>query len=255
MAEYAKKLHIRKSSVVTDIKLYSTTGEVGSNYLTLKDGSNVIYAKADAIGSANASDLRIRKGGNVYAILTQATAVPYSKTDYTTAGTFTFTVPAGVNRARITVAAGGGGGGGFASQREYAGDVLKYAYGGPGGRGGYTYQTIDVVAGQTYTVVVGGGGLRGTSVYRFGDYGFYAVAGQAGGNSSFGTYSCTGGGGGGGGYAGYTQEDCVTGTTGTSYGTGATGGAGGTAEDGGGVYSATSGNVGWVSVEVGEGIA
>lgn len=72
MAEYSKKLHIRKSGTVTDIKLYTTTSEVGTNYLSFRDGSTTVYAKLGATSDSNASALRVRKSGTTYAVLTQA---------------------------------------------------------------------------------------------------------------------------------------------------------------------------------------
>lgn len=70
---------------------------------------------------------------------------------YTTPGTYTFTVPAGVTSLRISVWGGGGAGGGAHSQ-----NGAKAGGGGEGGsfvRGVYT-----VTPGTSYTVVVGAGG-------------------------------------------------------------------------------------------------
>lgn len=249
MAEYAKKLHIRKSGVVTDIKLYSTTGEVGANYLTLKDGTNVIYAKLGTTGDGSASALRVRKSGTTYAVLTQA-SVPYTMVQYTTAGTFTITIPSGVSRARLTIAAGGGGGAGYVATRS----PITTAAGGGGGRGGSTVITVDVVGGQTYTIVVGAGGAYGVEKIVMSGHGIFGNPGSPGGNSSFASYSTTGGGGGQGGYAGYDQSGSYTGANGTSYGSGGLGGAGGTGRDSSGL-GGVAGRTGWVYVEYGQGIA
>lgn len=145
MAEYAKKLHVKKGSTVTDIKLYSTTGEVGSNYVTLKDGSNLMYAKLGATSDALASPLNVKKGSTTYKVLTNAVP-PYAKVTYTTPGTFTFTVPVGVTKLRVEVAGGGGPGG------ENNDVVLK------GGNGALIKQTLVVLGGSVYSLTVGGGG-------------------------------------------------------------------------------------------------
>ncbi len=67
---------------------------------------------------------------------------------FNTAGTYTFTVPAGVTS--ITVQAWGGGGGA-------RGDGTSNR--GAGGGGAYASSTLNVTQGTTYTVVVGAGGV------------------------------------------------------------------------------------------------
>lgn len=249
MAEYAKKLHIRKSGVVTDIKLYSTTGEVGADYLTLKDDINTMYAKAGTTNDANASDLTVKKGSTTYAVLTQATP-PYTKVTYSNVGTSTFTVPAGVTKLQITVAGSGGGGGGYIV---FTAANYYNRLGGTGGRGGLTTQTVTVTSGQQFSVTVGAGGNAGGSVstsYR--NYEAYSYSGSSGGNSVFGSIISSGGGGGGRCYA-YCYDEGGTGgsdgSNGTSYGTGGTGGSGGIYPTG-----AQKGANGWVYVEYGVGI-
>jgi len=71
--------------------------------------------------------------------------IPNGLTAYTTAGTYTWTAPAGVTRVRVRVWGGGGGGGG-----NHAGSG--------GGGGGYAESIVNVTAGTSYTVVVGSGG-------------------------------------------------------------------------------------------------
>jgi hypothetical protein len=74
----------------------------------------------------------------------------YSAQTYTTPGTYTWTVPAGVYS--ITVGAVGAGGGG-----------VQKTGGGTGGNGGNVayYNSYTVTPGETYTVVVGTGGAPG----------------------------------------------------------------------------------------------
>lgn len=69
---------------------------------------------------------------------------------YTTPGSYSFTVPAGVTE--ITVEAWGGGGGAGRSNDA----------GGGGGGGAFSSRTVAVTAGQTYTIVVGAGGAGAT---------------------------------------------------------------------------------------------
>src|SRR5262247_954414 len=74
---------------------------------------------------------------------------------YTTAGTFTWTCPAGVTSVQAEVWAGGGGGG--------AGNGVDTG-GGGGGGGAYSKKnTIAVTPSTGYTVIVGAAGLAGTT--------------------------------------------------------------------------------------------
>ncbi len=102
---------------------------------------------------------------------------------YNTPGTYTFTVPPGVNS--ITIECWGGGGGG--STRTTTGR------GGGGGGGAYARSMICVVPGATYNVVVGAGGAGssggGNSVFGAN---LVVAAGGSGGQNN----SATGGAGG-----------------------------------------------------------
>lgn len=69
MALHTKKLYYRRGGTTYSIDLYTTTVEVGSEYLTLRDGTTNVYAKIDAVGSANESYLRVRKSGATKSIL------------------------------------------------------------------------------------------------------------------------------------------------------------------------------------------
>lgn len=64
----AKQLHYRKGGVTYDISLYSTTTDM-VEYLQLRVDGSTVYAAMDTTGNSNATDLRVRKGGTTYAVL------------------------------------------------------------------------------------------------------------------------------------------------------------------------------------------
>lgn len=72
MSVYGKKLHIRKNGSIQNINLYTTADETQNSYIRLRDGSTVLYAAIGSTSNANASWLRVRKSGTVYAVLTQS---------------------------------------------------------------------------------------------------------------------------------------------------------------------------------------
>ena len=181
MAEYTKKLHIRKAGVVTDIKLYTTTAEVGANYLTLKDGTTPVYAKLGVTTDANASALRIRKSSTVYAVLKEAaTPIPsgYYDIPATHNTVFNFTVPVGITKIFVyrpveytggytTVNADSWDEDDNPDSRRYnvyTGNVntawIKDEFEGNDGYAGWGYYeyavTIGVTPGKTYSVTNGG---------------------------------------------------------------------------------------------------
>lgn len=89
---------------------------------------------------------------------------------FQSAGTFTYTRPAGLIRANIIVQGGGGGGGDFSNCR-----------GGAAGGTAILFNCLAATIGATQTVTVGAGGAAGAT-------------GAAGGTSSFGSIcSATGG--------------------------------------------------------------
>jgi len=67
--------------------------------------------------------------------------------EYTTPGTYAFTVPAGVTRVRAVVIGGGGGGGASPDGNYYGGDS--------GSGGGFAMGEYTVTPGQAITVTVG----------------------------------------------------------------------------------------------------
>lgn len=77
---------------------------------------------------------------------------------FTTPGTTTWTVPAGVTTATFTAVGGSGGGGGAVDY------LFNHTSGGTGGASGRAISIVSVLPGQVFDVVVGAGGLRGANV-------------------------------------------------------------------------------------------
>ena len=128
-------------------------------------------------------------------VLPSVFVVSAETTSYTTPGSYTFTVPAGVTSVTATVVGGGGGGGGAG----HFGDTHEGHGGGSGGY--YSNQAVSVTPGQQISVVVGAAGCGGHYYYVGLDYGgpcpYLTWNGASGGDSSFDSYTATGGGGGG----------------------------------------------------------
>lgn len=158
---------------------------------------------------------------------------------WTTPGTYTVHIPAGINSIEYKIAGAGGGGGG--------GNHMShgpYLYGGNGGSGELLTGKMTVTSNSDYQVIVGAGGAGGVGV----KYSDSQTSGKSGGNSSFGNISAKGGGGGyrattpsyssGEGWSGGSD-----GANGTSYGAGGAGGNGA-----GWSGTAGSGGNGWVEI-------
>lgn len=167
---------------------------------------------------------------------------------WTTPGTYTVHIPAGIDSIEYKIAGAGGGGGG--------GNHMShgpYLYGGNGGSGELLTGKMTVTSNSDYQVIVGAGGAGGVGV----KYSDSQTSGKSGGNSSFGNISARGGGGG---YRATTPSYSSSegewlggsdGANGTSYGAGGAGGNGtgwsGTAGNGGNgwveiLYSASIGD-------------
>lgn len=145
--------------------------------------------------------------------------------EFTSSGTFT--VPYGITEVYVT-ALGAGGGGGYALPRSSS----PYQGGGGGGAGNYVKkQKISVTPGEVISVTVGVGGAGGTGYSSSSD-------GQAGGNTTFGSY-LTVTGGGAGNYQGTGGSSNYTGGTGTTT-TSRAGGNGGASKFGTGGTGATN---------------
>lgn len=216
----------------TDISTYFTFSENGPAPIM-----EVIYEDSchDNVQINNTSALEVGVH-TIKAIATKVTGLnaaldktiikkpDYTKAEYTTPGTYTFTVPAGITKLKLTVAGAGGG-------------SASGTYGTPrsrGGYGGYYEGTMEVIGGETYEVVVGAGGYRG---YYYGS----CNSGRAGGSSKFGSIIAAGGGG--------ATTSNVSGADGATNVPGVYGGKGYSSGD----YGAY-GDPGWVYVEYGTGI-
>lgn len=160
---------------------------------------------------------------------------------WTTPGTYTVHIPAGIDSIEYKIAGAGGGGGG--------GNHMShgpYLYGGNGGSGELLTGKMTVTSNSDYQVIVGAGGAGGVGV----KYSDSQTSGKSGGNSSFGNISARGGGGG---YRATTPPYSSSegewiggsdGANGTSYGAG---GAGGNGTNWGGGTAGSGGN-GWVEI-------
>jgi len=136
-------------------------------------------------------------------------------TYHTFTSTSTFTALEKIKNAEVLVLAGGGGGGGGS--------------GGGGGAGGLVYSSqYSLIAGTSYTAIVGSGGAGSTG----------SANGAAGGDSLFGGITATGGGRGG--------TETGVGATSTG-GSGGSGGGGGAASSAGSATQTTPSNVSAVS--------
>ncbi|MHC4497500.1 MAG: hypothetical protein ACYS21_00135, partial [Planctomycetota bacterium] len=155
---------------------------------------------------------------------------------YTTPGSTTFDVPAGVTEIIVKTwgPGGGGGGGGIGPTGDGAG--------GAGGGGGFAMATITVTPEDTLNVYVGGGGGAGI--------GATTQSGAGGGGAGFsgvkrGATELVVAGGGGGGGGGDNSSATAGGAGGVGGGsTGGSGGGSGTATGGGGGAQGSGGAVG-----------
>mgnify|MGYP000043519978 CR=1 FL=1 len=231
MAELNKTIHIRKGSTEQTVKLYTTKAEAGDAYSYIKVDGVQAYIPLGAENDGRATMGRVKEHtGNQFAILSSGKP-PYHKDSYTSPGTYTWTCPAGVTTAIVTVAGGGGGGVAFRLT-----GILGNDGSAPGGSGAMVISTIPVIPGHTYQVIVGGGGNPLVQISNR----IHTGKASDGSPSSFHTLSASGGGGGEiiGSSPFYTCE------AGASYGSG---GAGGSAWK----VGANAGGNGWVYVEYG----
>lgn len=223
MAELDKKLYIKKDSVEQTVTLYTTSEEAGEDYAYIKVDGTQAYIPLGEVDDSRATIGKIQKSsGSQFSILATA-KISYHKDSYTNAGTYTWTCPTGVTKARVTVAGGGGG----SSFKHIAFGNRDYL--SKGGSGELIIQMIDVTPHTSYNIIVGKGG---TSTVSNNSYGSKAQDGQA---SSFASVSARGGGG------AFAGDNYNASYDGTSYGSGAAGSS----------AKGVDGNTGWVYVEYG----
>lgn len=235
-----KHLGIKKGTSTWAVPIYDNKAEAGGRFLHVIIGGTHGYIPLCETSDPRATAGRAKEHtGDLYAIATSGTPA-YKKVTYSTPGSFTFTVPAGVTKLRVEVAGGGGGGGGA--------DGQSAGKGGNGGSGAKTNTTFAVTAGASVAVVVGAGG---SSAYKKNN-------GGTGGTSKAGSVSARGGNGGTYGY--YLDEsdgekdvrNRYDGTNGTSYGSGGAGGLG--AHTNNNETTSNAGSNGWVIIEYGQGV-
>ena len=235
-----KHLGIKKGTSTWAVPIYDNKAEAGGRFLHVIIGGTHGYIPLCETSAPRATAGRAKEHtGDLYAIATSGTPA-YKKVTYSTPGSFTFTVPAGVTKLRVEVAGGGGGGGGA--------DGKSAGKGGNGGSGAKTNTTFAVTAGASVAVVVGAGG---SSAYKKNN-------GGTGGTSKAGSVSARGGNGGTYGY--YLDEsdgekdvrNRYDGTNGTSYGSGGAGGLG--AHTNNNETTSNAGSNGWVIIEYGQGV-
>lgn len=160
---------------------------------------------------------------------------------WTTPGTYTVHIPAGIDSIEYKIAGAGGGGGG-GNHMSYG----PYLYGGNGGSGELLTGKMTVTSNSDYQVIVGAGGAGGVGVKHSSSQ----TSGKSGGNSSFGNISARGGGGGFRATTPYYSSSegewigGIDGANGISYGAG---GAGGNGTNWGGGTAGSGGN-GWVEI-------
>ena len=171
---------------------------------------------------------------------------------YTTTGTNTFVVPAGVTSIQVETYGPGGGGG-------YGGNSNKYG-GGGGGGGAYTINSsVPVTSGNSYAITIGTPGVGGISSSPNGGNATsttatFDSATTVTANGGFGGLGYTNGGTGGNGGSGGTRSG-GKGGTGTTLGSGGGGGAAGTTGNGGDGAMPTAGIKGTGGTVAGNGAA
>jgi len=116
---------------------------------------------------------------------------------YTTYGNATWTCPAGVTKAYVTLIGAGGGGGGWGDAGNFAGEA---------GKCGQALVRLEatVVPNNDYVIAVGFGGVAGVD----GSTGAAGTIGTEGGDSSFAAWTAQGGKGG---FPAGSAADCVAG--------------------------------------------
>lgn len=146
MSTLNKKLYIKKNNGdAVGCNIYSTAAEASDKALTVRADGVAGYVALKPITDSNATAGRVSIGGVTYAIATKhesggGTTVPYTEKSWTTAGSYSFTVPNGITRVRVAVCGGGAGQGAFSAGGN-GGDTSAFGVVATGGEGGsaWTY--------------------------------------------------------------------------------------------------------------------
>jgi hypothetical protein len=149
------------STQASGVKWAAASG--GGSALTVKDEGTTLSTAVTSIDFTGAGVTATNTGGAISVAVTSGGISSANIQEFTTAGTSTWTKPAGAKFVYI-LAFGGGAGGGSGRRRAVADSLL--AGGGTGGSsGGRIEAWIPAVdLGATETVVVGAGGTGGTAV-------------------------------------------------------------------------------------------
>ena len=213
-------VHVKDANfAVKDMIEYSFP--VGGRFTASDDGEKLFYFVQKAYDAHNyelsqqADSFTVATGGVVSTVVARGRT--YNVHTFTTVGTNNFVVSNAGSDPTVEYLLVAGGGGGATD-----GDV-----GGAGGGGGFLTGTVSVTA-QTYAVVVGAGGARGSGPDETGVGG--GANGGNGGNTTFAGLTAVGGGGGG--------------TRGSAGQAGGSGGGGGDASQPGGAGTAGQGFAG-----------
>ena len=173
MAELVKKLHIKSGEIVETAKIYSTVAETGTDYMFAKIDGVPAYISLGDINDERATNGRILKNGETKAVLNSGKP-PYAEQSWTSAGTYTFTVPAGVVRVRVAVCGGGGGAGAFTTGgtggTSSFGDLIQ-ATGGAGQTGGTPNGRNGSATSRNDTTLNGAQGFVLSFTQQNGEYG------------------------------------------------------------------------------------
>lgn len=107
MAEINTRLHYKINGVTDEIKCYTTLTEVQNQGIPVRVGGVAGYAKYGPASDANASRGNYKPPGGTAQRILKAAQVPYGEQAYTTPGTYTFTVPAGITKVKVAMCGGG----------------------------------------------------------------------------------------------------------------------------------------------------
>ena len=149
MAELVKKLNIQKNGETTPCSIYTTTDEAGTSHISMKVDNVAVYVPIVPVGDDRASRGRIKNSGATQAIATTG-KTPYGKMEYREPGTFTLTVPAGIEELKAQIA---GAGAGCFIDEEFSSSICK------GGNGDLQNIILATQANETISIVVGAGSV------------------------------------------------------------------------------------------------